>query len=207
VCVFNPGDDNLKSGGIGDDSDSDGDKALLVAGIHPGTATDPAQALKNLKAEFAAKSKAKSKARTGLIKKQAKLIKKLEAFVLASAEKNKQARAVVSSDEDEGGGTPPPESGSDQVPASARELFSVQSSIAMPPDTQLRASTRRITKTPKAQEIIDLRSSSEDDLEDDISTTPIKRRRVPAATGDDKPPAAVKRSTKTLKSRKTKATN
>ena len=140
MCVFNPGDDNLKAGGIGNESDSDGDKELLVAGIHPGSATDPAQALKNLKAEFAAKSKAKSKARTGLIKKQAKLIKKLEAFVLASAEKNKQARAVVSSDEDEGGGTPPPESGSDQVPASARELFSVQSSIAMPPDTQLRAS-------------------------------------------------------------------
>ena len=205
MCVFNPGDDNLKSGGIGDDSDSDGDKALLVAGIHPGSATDPAQALKNLKAEFAAKSKAKSKARTGLIKKQAKLIKKLEAFVLASAEKNKQARAVVSSDEDEGGGTPPPESGSDQVPASARELFSVQSSIAMPPDTQLRASTRRITKTPKALEIIEL--SSDDEIEDEPSTTPIKRRRVPAATGDDKPPAAVKRSTKTLKSRKTKATN
>lgn len=205
MCVFNPGDDNLKAGGIGNESDSDGDKELLVAGIHPGSATDPAQALKNLEAEFAAKAKAKSKARTGLIKKQAKLIKKLEAFVLASAEKNKQARAVVSSDEDEGGGTPPPESGSDQVPASARELFSVQSSIAMPPDTQLRASTRRITKTPKALEIIEL--SSDDEIEDEPSTTPSKRRRVPAATGDDKPPAAVKRSTKTLKSRKTKATN
>ena len=206
MCVFNPGDDNLKSGGIGDDSDSDGDKALLVAGIHPGTATDPAQALKNLEAEFAAKAKAKSKARTGLIKKQAKLIKKLEAFVLASAEKNKQARAVVSSDEDEGGGTPPPESGSDQVPASARELFSVQSSIAMPPDTQLRASTRRITKTPKALEIIEL-VSSDDEIEDEPSTTPSKRRRVPKATGDNEPPAAAKRDTKTLKSRKTKATN
>lgn len=206
MCVFNPGDDNLKAGGIGNESDSDGDKELLVAGIHPGSATDPAQALKNLEAEFAAKAKAKSKARTGLIKKQAKLIKKLEAFVLASAEKSKRAGAVVSSDDDEGGGTPPPKSDSDQTPASARELFSERSSVAMPPDTQLRASTRRITKTPKALEIIEL-VSSDDEIEDEPSTTPSKRRRVPAATGDDKPPAAVKRSTKTLKSRKTKATN
>jgi hypothetical protein len=206
VCVFNPGDDNLKAGGIGNESDSDGDKELLVAGIHPGSATDPAQALKNLEAEFAAKAKAKSKARTGLIKKQAKLIKKLEAFVLASAEKSKRAGAVVSSDDDEGGGTPPPKSDSDQTPASARELFSERSSVAMPPDTQLRASTRRITKTPKALEIIEL-VSSDDEIEDEPSTTPSKRRRVPKATGDNEPPAAAKRDTKTLKSRKTKATN
>ena len=205
MCVFNPGDDNLKSGGIGNESDSDGDKELLVAGIHPGSATDPAQALKKLEAEFAAKAKAKSKARTGLIKKQAKLIKKLEAFVLASAEKSKRAGAVVSSDDDEGGGTPPPKSDSDQTPASARELFSERSSIAMQPDTQLRASTRRITKTPKALEIIEL--SSDDEIEDEPSTTPSKRRRVPKATGDNEPPAAAKRDTKTLKSSKTKATN
>ena len=203
--MFNPGDDNLKAGGIGNESDSDGDKELLVAGIHPGSATDPAQALKNLEAEFAAKAKAKSKARTSLIKKQAKLIKKLEAFVLASAEKSKRAGAVVSSDDDEGGGTPPPKSDSDQTPASARELFSERSSVAMPPDTQLRASTRRITKTPKALEIIEL--SSDDEIEDEPSTTPSKRRRVPKATGDNEPPAAAKRDTKTLKSRKTKATN
>ena len=206
MCVFNPGDDNLKAGGIGNESDSDGDKALLVAGIHPGSATDPAQALKNLEAEFAAKAKAKSKARTGLIKRQAKLIKKLEAFVLASAEKSKRAGAVVSSDDDEGGGTPPPKSDSDQTPASARELFSERSSVAMQPDTQLRASTRRITKTPKALEIIEL-VSSDDEIEDEPSTTPSKRRRVPKATGDNEPPAAAKRDTKTLKSRKTKATN
>ena len=205
MCVFNPGDDNLKSGVIGNESDSDGDKELLVAGIHPGSATDPAQALKKLEAEFAAKAKAKSKARTGLIKKQAKLIKKLEAFVLASAEKSKRAGAVVSSDDDEGGGTPPPKSDSDQTPASARELFSERSSIAMQPDTQLRASTRRITKTPKALEIIEL--SSDDEIEDEPSTTPSKRRRVPKATGDNEPPAAAKRDTKTLKSSKTKATN
>ena len=37
----------LKFGGTGDDSDSDGDQALLLAGIQPGTATDPAQAHKN----------------------------------------------------------------------------------------------------------------------------------------------------------------
>ena len=141
----------LKFGGTGDDSDSDGDQALLLAGIQPGTATDPAQAHKNKnskrkppfnksEADYAAKVKAKSKAKASLIKKQAKLIKELQAFVLASAEKSKRAGAVVSSDDDEGGGTPPPKSGSDQTPASARELFSERSSVAMPPDTQLRAS-------------------------------------------------------------------
>jgi hypothetical protein len=99
MCVCStPGDDNLKFGGIGDDSDSDGDQALLLAGIQPGTATDPAQAHKNKnskrkppfnksEADYAAKVKAKSMAKASLIKKQAKLIKELQAFVLASAER------------------------------------------------------------------------------------------------------------------------
>jgi hypothetical protein len=126
----------------------------------------------------------------------------LQAVLLASAEKSKRGGTVFHLTMTWVGGRLPPPSGSDhEAHAPVRELFSEHGAIATPPDAQLRVSTRRITKTTKALEVIDLRSS-DDEIDDEPSTTPNKRRRVPA-TNDNEPPAAVKRATKTSKTLKT----
>ena len=69
MCVFNPGDDNLKAGGIGNESDSDGQTLPF---------TDPAPELNKKKSKrktllnkseagYAAKVKAKKKGKAILV--------------------------------------------------------------------------------------------------------------------------------------------